>query len=187
MHIIADGGMSCYNPSNTMDAILLTINLSYVDGIKLDVFKSKDHYFVLSTDDDLSKSTLSKKKIHETNYEYLKKVKFPSHIFKYYLPTLKEVLDKYIIKKKLILCLHILDNENLFLDKLYDLLAQYNYEYYFITDRDFFLFHPISKLGKVLSDNDYYYVNDNLDLLGDIDKDTLIITKNPVKIYHYFH
>ena len=53
MHLIANGGMVSLNPGNTMDSIMLTKYISYVDGVKLDVFKTIDNYFVLSDNDEI--------------------------------------------------------------------------------------------------------------------------------------
>ena len=102
MYLISDGGINT-NISDTIEAIMLTKNMSYLDGVKLDVRKTIDNIFVLSKYNDLSKLTYSKNKVNESNYKYLRKVKFPSHIFKYYIPTLEEILKNYNKKKIIVL------------------------------------------------------------------------------------
>ena len=46
MHLIANGGMVSLNIGNTMDAIMLTKYIKYVEGVKLDIYKTIDNYFV---------------------------------------------------------------------------------------------------------------------------------------------
>ena len=54
MHLIANGGIVSLNIGNTMDAIMLTKNIDIIDGVKLDVRKTKDNIYVLSKYEDLS-------------------------------------------------------------------------------------------------------------------------------------
>ena len=129
MYIIADGGVTSINDSDTIDAIMLSKNIDYIDGVKLDVYKSLDNIFVLCPSNELNEFTLSNKKVSECNYEYLKKVKFPSRVFKYYIPTLEEVLINYNIDKKIVLKIYTKDN----LDDLRKILIKYPYHYFFIT------------------------------------------------------
>ena len=173
--LIADGGVSL-NIRNTMDAILLCKNLNYLTGVKLDVFLSLDDIFVLANSNDLKTFTLSNKKINELNYHDLKKIKFPSHIFNYYIPTLEEVLNNFSYLKILILELHINKDISFYLDKLTKLLNKYPYEYYFIIKDN-----SINN-NKVLKDNEYIYLN-NFDNLEELSSDIFIITKYPEKIY----
>ena len=152
MYLISDGGINTNIP-DTIEAIMLTKNISYLDGIKLDVRSTIDNIFVLSKYNDLSKLTYSKNKVNESKYEYLKKVKFPSHIFKYYIPTLEEVLKNY--NKKKIIVLEIYDNNDL--DILYNILLKYNYKYYFISKEKAIL-NTLNNLhyndiGKIIDDN----------------------------------
>ena len=126
MYLISNGGISCNLP-DTMEAIMLTKYLNYINGIKLDVRESLDHVFLLSKYDELEYFTLSKEKISECNYDYLKKVRFNSHVFKYYLPTLEEVLKKYYLNKIIFLMLYDIES----LEKLKKLLLKYPYKYYF--------------------------------------------------------
>ena len=168
MHLIANGGMASLNLGNTMDAIMLTKYIKYVDGVKLDVYKTLDDYFVLSSYDDLKKHTLSKKIISESYYEEIKNTKFPSHIFKYYIPLLDDVLKYYINDKKIFLELHF----NNAMDKLYQILSKYSYEYNIINEKN--------------ADNYLYCDDPTLIDLNEIDNDTYIITKYPEKIYSFY-
>ena len=131
MYIIADGGIGCN--SNTIDAIMLTKNLSYIDGIKLDVRMSLDNVLVLAEDDDLSKNTFSKEYVSKSNYHYLRKVKFQSHIFKYYIPTLNEVLKNYNKEKIIVLDIHEDERINVLINELLVLINEYDYIYYFYS------------------------------------------------------
>ena len=103
MPLIANGGMISLNIGNTMDAIMLTKYIKYVDGVKLDIYKTIDDYFLLSNHDDLSIDTYSNKIISQSSYEEIKNTKFRSHIFKYYLPTIEDVLSHYTSDKKIFL------------------------------------------------------------------------------------
>ena len=167
MYLIANGGMVSINQSNTVDAIMLTKYIKYVDGIKIDIYKTIDDYFVLSDYDDLSKHTLSNRIISKSSYNEIKNTKFPSHIFKYYIPRLEEILKYYISDKKIFLKLHFKDG----IDKLYDILKLYPYEY------------------NIINDNDNYIYCDDPSLINynDIKDDTYIITKYPEKFYQKFY
>ena len=82
MYLISDGGLNC-NSLDTIESVLLTKNIKKLDGVKLDVRLSQDKVFVISRYNELNKFTYSKGLINEYDYNYLKKIKFPSHIFKY--------------------------------------------------------------------------------------------------------
>lgn len=135
MYIIANGGMKFHDIENTIDAIMLTKNASYVDGVLIDIRLTLDNEIVVFKDDDLSKNTLSKGFVSKTNYYDLKKVKLPSKIHKYYISTLDEVLRKYQSNKFIILNLHDSLNKNeLLVDKTIGLLNNYpNYNFYLET------------------------------------------------------
>ena len=158
MYLISDGGASC-NTKDTMEAIMLTKNISYIDGIKLDIYMSKDNILVVCQDNDLKKFTLSNKCVSDSNYEYLRKVKFPSHIFKYYIPTLEEVLINYNQDK--IIVLDFKRNDNLFINNLYNLLIKYPYNYYFLNKHN-----KLESIGTILDDY----------------KNLMIITRYPEKM-----
>lgn len=147
MYLISDGGLNC-NTKDTIEAIMLTKNSKY-DGVKLDVRKSKDNIYVLSRYNELSKLTLSNKLVNECNYGYLRKVKFPSHIFKYYIPTLEEILMKYDKNKIIVIELYNSD-----IGDLYSLLDKYSYHYYFLSknNRTLDKLHQLnfSKLGTII-------------------------------------
>ena len=128
MYLISDGGLNC-NSLDTIESVLLTKNISRLDGVKLDVRLSLDKVFVISRYQELDKFSYSKGLISEYNYSYLRKIKFPSHIFKYYIPTLEEILKRYNKDKIIVLELYGINN----LDKLFDLLNKYDYKYYFFS------------------------------------------------------
>ena len=178
MLIIADGGVS-NNIPDTMDAIMLTKNISYIDGVKLDLRESHDKEFVLFPSDELNTFTLSNKKIKDVSYDYLKKVKYKSHIFKYYVPKLEEVLKKYNKNKIIILDLYINDY-----DKLFNLLKHYPYQYIFLINEDIGNNTDLlKKLGEVKLKEDVLYINkDNINNLLKINKN-IIITTCPLKAY----
>ena len=178
MYLISDGGLSC-NLSNTKEAIMLTKNIKYIDGIKLDVYETLDNVFVLSISDELSKYAFSNKKISECTYKYLRKIKFFSHIFKYYIPTLEEILKEYDYKKIIVLKLNIKS-----IDKLFLLLKKYPYQYYFyITDIKIIsqlIKYNYSKLATLVYRN-LIIDQDNYKLIAK--NDILLISKYPEKIY----
>lgn len=187
MQIICDGGLSSWNTSDTMDALLLTKNVSYIDGIKLDVRMTKDYFLVLSKYDDLSKLTFSNKKVCECNYDYLRKVKFPSHIFKYYIPLLEELLIKYNKKKIIFLELFCNDNLDIFVNKLYKILSQYKYKYYFISSNNLLLKkleeNNFDKLGEIINEKSNVKLYKSLNEEDDIDNNSFLIVEHPEKVY----
>ena len=152
MYLISDGGLKC-NVLDTMEAVMLTKNSNIIDGVKVDVRKTLDNKYILSKYDDLSILTYSKMIVSKTDYSHLKKVKFPSHIFKYYIPTLEEFLIKY--NKDKIVVLEVYNNN---VDKLHDLLEKYAYKYYFYS-KDNNIIEELKnkgfdKLGIILEDED---------------------------------
>ena len=150
MYLISDGGINT-NVLDTIESIMLTKNMKDVDGVKLDVRLSQDEIFVVSRYEELEKFTYSKGTINNHNYNYLRKVKFPSHIFKYFIPTLDEILKNY--NKNKIIVLEIYSSYNL--DKLYILLKNYSYKYYFLSKEDIIINrlieHNFNEIGKILN------------------------------------
>ena len=154
MYLISDGGLLC-NTLDTIESILLTKNSNILDGVKLDVRKTLDNKYILSKYDDLSILTCSKMIVSKSNYDDLKKVKFPSHIFKYYIPTLIEILNKYNQDK--IIVIELFNNN---LDGLYNILVNYRYKYYFYSKDNNILKElynkEFNKLGIILNNKDIY-------------------------------
>ena len=177
MEIIANGGLYGNTP-NTLDALLLTRNISYLDGILINVYKTLDNVLVLANNDELKKDTLSNKMISTSTYKELRKIKFPSHIFKYYIPTLKELLEKYQCNKKILLKLNNVNKD--YLDLLYQVLKLYHYDYYYILDdSDIINKHELLTIGKVC--HNYLYL-DKINKEVDNNEDIFLIVKNSYKI-----
>lgn len=152
MYLISDGGMPC-NSLDTIESVLLTKNIKRFDGVKLDVRLSQDKVFVISRYQELDKFSYSRGLINEYNYDYLRKIKFPSHIFKYYIPTLEEILKRYDNSKIIVLELYSISN----LDNLFDLLSKYDYKYYFYS-KDTNILNKLTdlsfdKLGFIINSN----------------------------------
>ena len=179
MYLISDGGVNANTP-DTIEAIMLTKNINYLDGVKLDVRESLDHVFVLSKYNDLSKLTCSKLRVNESSYEYLRKVKFPSHIFKYYIPTLEEILKNY--DKKKIIAIEI-DELNSY-DELYYLLLRYNYGYFFISKNkevlDELVKRHFNNLGKIINEESSIKIVNSISKNDIYDNTMLIVIKNDI-------
>lgn len=152
MYLISDGGMNT-NILDTIESVMLTKNIKDIDGIKLDVRKSLDGVFVIARDEDLEKFSYGQGKVNEYHYSYLRKIKFPSHVFKYYIPTLEEILKGYNKEKIIVLELYDL----LDLDKLFIILIKYPYKYYFFSKQDMILNKlkelDFDKIGNIINDN----------------------------------
>ena len=152
MYLISDGGVNSNIP-DTIEAIMLTKNINNIDGVKLDVRTSLDNVFVLSKYNDLSKLTCSNRKVDEVNYSYLKKVRFPSHLFKYYIPTLEEILKQY--SKQKIIAIELFSNNNL--KGLHDILSNYSYQYFFISKNKVVLNdlhrNDFDNIGRIIDEN----------------------------------
>ena len=179
MEIILNGGY-IGNDSNTMEALLLTKNMKNISGVLIDVRKTLDDILVLSKYDDLKKNTLSNKIISQSLYKDIRKIKFPSHIFKYYIPKLSEFLSKYQCRKKIFIKLYDINNK--YLDLLYDILKKYNYKYYYISEEDInnFTNHSLFKIGIIC--NNYIYL-DQISNNSLNQEDIYIITKNVNNIF----
>ena len=160
MYLISDGGINT-NVLDTIESVMLTKNKKNIDGVKLDVRLSLDNIFVIARFMELDKFTYSKGMVNEYKYNYLRKVKFPSHIFKYYIPTLEEILTNYHTNK--IVVLEIYDEKEL--DKLFVLLIKYNYKYYFLS-KDISILHKLkellfNKIGIILNTDNIIYNQNN--------------------------
>ena len=166
MYLISDGGINT-NCLDTIESVMLTKNMINIDGVKLDIRKSKDNVFVISRYEELEKFTYGKGKIYEYNYNYLRKIKFPSHIFKYFIPTLDEILKNY--NKDKIIVLELFSESDL--DKLFVILAKYNYKYYFLSNNNSILDRlkklDFDKIGIILSNDDIVYQDNNNFLIND--------------------
>ena len=170
MYLICDGELY-FNTHINIDLIMLIKNINNIDGVKLDVRKTIDNIYVLSKYNNLNKLTYSNHKVNESKYHYLRKVKFKSHIFKYFIPTLEEVLLKYPNNKIIVLELYSLGNE-----ELYYLLKKYPYNYYFISRSN----EIINELKKYHFD-DIGVIIDNYDELiikRNVNKNTFILNVN---------
>ena len=159
MYLISDGGVSSNTP-DTIESVLLTKNISKLDGVKLDVRLSLDNVFVISRYEELDKFTYARGNVSDYKYSYLRKVKFPSHIFKYYIPTLEEILKSY--SKDKIIVLEIYSTNNL--DELYNLLTKYNYKYCFYSKNKSIL----NKLSDLLFDKIGILLNNSNLILKDL-------------------
>lgn len=147
MYIIANGGIYKDNYTNTMEAILLTKNASFIDGVLIDVRLTLDNKLVTCKYDDLSKNTLSKGMVSKTNYHDLKKIRLPNKIFKYYIPLLEDVLNKYKSKKMIILNLHdALGKNDILVHETIKLVEKYpNYNFFLETSSNDILERLINK------------------------------------------
>ena len=170
MYLISDGGITSCNISNTFDAIMLTKNIDYIDGIKLDLQMTKDKIIVLFPKNELETITYSNKKISEENYSYIRKVKFPSHIFHYYIPTLEEILYRYNYEKIIVLNIPHHSKINSLLEELSKIIQKYPYKYYYSLENN--LDMDLLKNNKLLE-------------IGSLIDNNFIITKDPKKYYEH--
>ena len=164
MYKIIDGGVNT-NILDTIESVMLTKNMNHIDGVKLDVRLSHDHIFVIARYEELNKFSYGKGKIFDYNYTYLRKIKFPSHIFKYYIPTLEEILNRYN-KDKIIVLELFNDND---LDKLYSLLIKHQFVYYFLSknnsiinklkELEFDRIGTIINYQDIIIDNNIFLIN----------------------------
>ncbi len=160
MYLISDGGINT-NTLDTMESIMLTKYKKDIDGIKLDVRVSRDNVFVISRYEELNKFSYANGLINEFKYSYLRKVKFPSHIFKYFIPTLEEILNNYDKNKIIVLELYSINN----LDMLFILLIKYNYKYYFLSKNNSILNKlkelDFDKIGYIINYSDILFNKNN--------------------------
>ncbi len=160
MYLISDGGINTNLP-DTYEAIMLTKYKKDIDGVKLDIRISLDHIFIVSRYEELNKFSYGSGIVSEYNYSFLRKVKFPSHIFKYYIPTLNEILKNYNNKKIIVLEIYNMVD----LDKLFILLIKYNYKYYFLSKNNSILNKlkelDFDKIGTIINYNDILFNKNN--------------------------
>ena len=164
MYLISDGGINT-NVLDTIESVLLTKNISKIDGVKLDIRLSLDNIFVICRYEELDKFTYAHGNISDYKYSYLRKIKFPSHIFKYYIPTLEEILKRY--NKDKIIVLEIYSSNNL--EELYKLLVKYDYKYYFYS-KNISILNKLSdllfnKIGILLNNSNLIFIDSNTFLI----------------------
>lgn len=164
MYLISDGGINT-NVLDTIESVLLTKNISKIDGVKLDIRLSLDNIFVISRYEELDKFTYAHGNVFDYKYSYLRKIKFPSHIFKYYIPTLEEILKRY--NKDKIIVLEIYSSNNL--EELYKLLVKYDYKYYFYS-KNISILNKLSdllfnKIGVLLNNSNLIFIDSNTFLI----------------------
>lgn len=117
MKIIAHRANDEIHKENTLEAILNSLTISYIDGIEIDIRMTKDYNFVIHHDPFYAGYYIEK-----TRLKILQKKG---------LNSLEEVLEK--INSKKILLIEIKEekkNNNLLLIKLNKLLKKYNLNYY---------------------------------------------------------
>ncbi|MCI9110247.1 MAG: glycerophosphodiester phosphodiesterase, partial [Bacilli bacterium] len=117
MKIIAHRGNDEIHKENTMEAILNSLTLPYIDGVEIDIRMTKDYQFVIH---------------HDPFYAgyYIEKTRL-NILQKKGLNSLEEVLEKINTKK--ILLIEIKEekqNKKLLLLKLNKILKKYNLNYY---------------------------------------------------------
>lgn len=134
MYVIANGGIKEYG-TNTIESIMLAKNASFTDGVLIDVRLTLDNKLVTVSNDDLTKTTLSKGMVSKTKYHDLNKVKLLNKNYKTYIPLLKEILDKYQSNKIIILNLHdAMDKNEVLVNEVIKLINNYpDYNFYLET------------------------------------------------------
>lgn len=142
------------NTLDTIESVMLTKNRKDLDGVKLDVRKTFDDVFVISPYEELEKFTMAQGNISDYPYRYLRKVKFPSHIFKYFIPTLEEILKNYNPYKIIVLEIY----QTIDFNKLFVMLVKYPYKYYFLSKEDSIINElkelDFDQLGKIINYQD---------------------------------
>lgn len=116
MTIIAHRGNDNIHRENSIEAILNSLNKSYIGGVEFDIRLTKDNIFVINHDPIYRGYIIS-----NTNSRILKKLK---------LPTLEELLKQIDNKKILLIDVKVEKNTYILSKILNKILKKYNYNYY---------------------------------------------------------
>lgn len=107
LQIIAHRGFSSRAPENTMAAIHKSLELPQLDMIEVDVHLSKDEQVIVIHDFSLDRTTDKKGQICDLSLEEIAKADAGTWFDQKYagekIPTLSEVLDQVVGKKKLLI------------------------------------------------------------------------------------
>lgn len=105
MKIIADGGAITKNVgTNTRDSLILALNTTYIDGVKLKLYLTKDNRIVSLGDDVVAFFTQFVNKIEDIELKKLLTYNVGTKVQKQRIITLQEVLEIFQnYKKELIL------------------------------------------------------------------------------------
>ena len=120
MYFIAEGGIATKNTLvNTKGAVSLSLNVSYIDGISLNVAYTKDEVFVIADRNSLMFTTQGSGYLQYNTYNDLLHYNVGTKVLNARVVTLKEVLEVYKETNKLLV---------LNLDYQGDRTAQYTYQ-----------------------------------------------------------
>lgn len=103
MNLIAEGGISTKNTLvNTKGAVSLSLNVSYIDGISLNVAYTKDEVFIIADKDLLMFSTKGTGYIVNDTYNDLLHYNVGTKVLSAQIVTLNEVLSIYSNTNKML-------------------------------------------------------------------------------------
>ncbi len=129
MHIIARRGVTTKNvPSNTLDAVILSQALSYIDGITLDVRLTMDNQLVVFERDSIESLSNGKGNISEMTLDELKHYNTGTKIHKQSIITLEEALSEIDLEMEHKILLHLCDHASkneILVDELLKVLAKF--------------------------------------------------------------
>ena len=116
MKIIAHRANDEIHKENTMESILNSLKIPYIDGIEIDIRMTKDYNFVIHHDPFYAGYYIEKTRLKTLQQKGLN--------------SLEEVLEKINNKKILLIEIHEEKKNKLLLIKLNKLLKKYNLNYY---------------------------------------------------------
>ena len=187
MYLIADGGIATKNTLvNTKGAVSLSLNVSYIDGISLNVAYTKDEVFVIVDRDSLMFTTQGSGYIEDNTYNDLLHFNVGTKVLNARVVTLNEVLDIYTnTNKLLVLNLDYQGDRTIqYTYQLLELISNYpNVNIYLKTFNDEIIdilknSNTKAKIGIIINDDnlekleedfDFYVINSYL-----VDNDTII-------------
>lgn len=143
----AHRGASAYAPENTMSAFKKAFDIG-VNGIELDLQKTKDNKIVIFHDERIDKKSNGIGKISDYTYKELLKLDFGSWFSKEYKNekiVLFEDFMKEVSDKNLMLAIELKD-ENIEEQTLEIIKRYYNSNNVYITS---FMYHTLSKIRKL--------------------------------------
>lgn len=104
MYLIAEGGIATKNTLvNTKGAVSLSLNVSYIEGISLNVAYTKDEVFIIADRESLMFTTKGSGYLQDNTYNDLLHFNVGTKVLNARVVTLKEVLDIYNNTNKLLI------------------------------------------------------------------------------------
>lgn len=172
MKLIAYGGPETkYTKGNTRDSIILGLNTEFIDGIRLDIYITRDNVLVAVGPQGFERTGLTKEKLENTDYSTLTAHNIGNKVKHQGIIDLREVMSLYNNSNK-VLVINLIESpgkESIMVNKVKELNNLYqNVNLYVETFSKEILDYLVSsnlnaKIGEVITNESLSFIDLNLD------------------------